>query len=457
LNACSKRCGDAFAGHECTSTENPLRRKNSLEKACVLRTLQSMKSILISGASIAGTTLAWWLRRYGFQVTVVERAPAPREGGYAVDVRGRAIDVLQQMGVLPEVRKHNCDTLGTSFVAESGKSLAQMPRGFGVVDPDDIEIMRGDLVRVLYRATERDVSYVFGDAITALEERAAGVHVDFERGASRTFDMVIGADGVHSQVRRLAFGCEADFTHPLDAYMAVFTAENYLELDRWQYVLNVPRRVVSVKSVTGNHELKVFMFYPSTQRGCDLGELALQKRSLRAAFQDVGWAVPRLLKAMQEAPDFYFDATCQIRMPRWSKGRVALVGDACACPSPMAGQGSSLALVGAYVLAGELAEVSGDSERAFAAYEREARPFVEQNQLVSRELAAGFAPQSGFAIAARNFGLRALSSLPGSQLVLKLAMRSLTRASNAIALRDYRSFERAPLTDRSALSLATSA
>jgi 2-polyprenyl-6-methoxyphenol hydroxylase-like FAD-dependent oxidoreductase len=396
-----------------------------------------MKNILVSGASIAGPTLAYWLHRYGFHVTVVERAPAIREGGYAVDVRGAALDVLDRMGLLAHVRRENTDTLATSFVDQNGKRAATMDRGFGVIDSADVEIMRGDFVRILYAATNRHVNYLFSDVITSLEQRDDGVHVTFERNAPRTFDLVVGADGLHSNVRRLAFGDESQFIHHLGSYMAIFSAPNHMALDRWQLMFNLPGRVVSIKTTRGNAEVKVTAFFSSPPIRFDYRDLAQQKRLTAEAFADAGWEMPRLLAAMYQAPDFYFDSTSQIRMPNWSRGRVTLLGDACVCPSPLTGQGTSLALVGAYVLAGELAHAAGDHEVALARYEMAVRAFAERNQASAAGIAKGFAPQTPRGIWWRNLNFKLLPYIPWRNLVFNLVMRGIANAAKAITLSDY--------------------
>lgn len=393
-----------------------------------------MKTVLISGASVAGTSLANRLGNLGFDVTVVERAAAPREGGYAVDVRGCAIDVLDRLGVLPAARSLQTDTLGTSFLSASGEAAATMPRGFGVISASDLEIMRGDLVRILYQSSLPVARYQFSDSVAELEEDADGVAVRFESGAAQRFDLVIGADGLHSNVRRLCFGDEADYVQHLGMYMAVFTAPNVQRLDRWQQIYNIPGRVVSVKSDTGNETVKVTVFFTAEKLPLDHRDIATQKRLTTAAFADAGWVLPRLMEAMQSAEDFYFDATCQVRMQSWSSGRVCLVGDAAACPSPLAGQGSSMALTAAYVLAEELAAVSGDHMRAFVRYEERVRPYIEQNLKVSRDLAAGFTPASRVGIWARNIGLALMRRLPYTEQVMKFAMRDLIKATVALQL-----------------------
>jgi 2-polyprenyl-6-methoxyphenol hydroxylase-like FAD-dependent oxidoreductase len=424
----------------CTSTETTANRKNALDLARVHRTLLGMKTILISGASVAGTALAHHLQRYGFEVTVVERAPAPRTGGYAVDVRGPAIDVLARTGVLANARALQCDTIATTFLDGSGRGAVDMPRGIGVLDANDLEIMRADLVQVLYDTTRGKVNYQFSDSITAIEQRQSGVQVCFERGGTRGFDLVIGADGVHSNVRRLCFGDEAQWLEFLGSYMAIFTAPNLLGVDRWQYVQNTPGCLVSVKSTNGNAELKVVLFFSSPQLELDYSDVARQRQLTAAAFAGSGWELPRLLPIMQAAPDFYFDAMCQVHMPSWSQGRVALVGDAAWCPSPLAGQGSSMALIGAYVLAGELAANGGDHVRAFANYESATRAFMQGNLDYSKSMVDGFAPKTKLGIWARNRFMGMLRYMPGNALLMKLMMSGLVKVANAITLRDYEAY-----------------
>ena len=396
-----------------------------------------MKDILISGASIAGPTLAYWLHRHGFRPTVVERAPSVREGGYAVDVRGPARDVLARMGLEEAARAANTDTRSTSFLDPRGRVTATVHGGFGVLDPDDLEIMRGDLARILYEATRADVPYLFDDSVTALEEQREGVLVRFARQPARHFDLVIGADGVRSNIRRLAFGDEAPFVRPLGMAMAIFTAPNFLGLDREQLMYMSPGKVVSVKSDRGNRDVKVCLFFaaPSDPVAADLHRNAdAAKALITEVFAVAGWQFPALLRAMEASPDFYFDLTSQVRMERWSRGRVSLVGDACGCPSPLTGQGTSLALVGAHELARALAETAGDHTTAFSRYEARMRPFIRGNQDQASRVAASFAPRTRRQLWWRNASLKLLTHLPFSDRVMKLAMRDMRTAAHAYAL-----------------------
>ncbi|GAA5170274.1 FAD-dependent monooxygenase [Pseudonocardia eucalypti] len=357
-------------------------------------------NVLISGASIAGPALAYWLRRYGFGVTVVERSPELRPGGQAVDLRGVAKKVVRRMGLDAEVRAACTDTLGLSYVTKRGWRVASTTvdehGGDGFVA--EIEILRGDLARVLYDATSDGVEYLFGDRIVALEQDADGVTVDFAGGARRRFDLVIGADGLHSGVRALAFGPESDYLRHLGLYFAFFTVPNRPRLDRWMLGYDAPGRSCGVRSIHDNADAMAYFAFRSPELDYDPRDAAAQRALVRERITGLGWEAPWLLDRMDEAPDFFFDSIAQIHLPEWSNGRVALLGDAAFCPSPMSGQGTSLAVVGAYVLAGELAQRSGDHAGAFAEYQRRMGDWVTATQKMGAAHAAAASPDSQWAI-----------------------------------------------------------
>jgi 2-polyprenyl-6-methoxyphenol hydroxylase-like FAD-dependent oxidoreductase len=391
-------------------------------------------NVLISGASIAGPTLAYWLRRYGFNPTIVERAPAPRPGGQTVDLRGAARAVVERMGIMAEVRQASIKERGVAFVDESGRWLATMPAdhfgGEGIVA--EIEILRGDLTRILYDATRYQTEYLFDDSIRSLSQDDEGVSVTFERGAPRTFDLVVGADGVHSRVRTLAFGDESTFMRPLGAYTSYFTVPNELDTGGWFLMYNAPGGKMAAIRPDRADSAKAMFSFASPPLHYDRGDTEQQMRLLAQSFAGVGWEVPRLLEAMRNAPDFYFDMFGQVHMDRWSNGRVGLVGDAGYSPSPLTGLGTSLAIVGAYVLAGELAAAAGDHRTAFTRYDDALRGYVKQCQDLPPGGIGGFLPRTRTAIWLRNQSMKMMSAWPWRGLMARTFQKA-----DAITLKEY--------------------
>ncbi|QFY13105.1 FAD-dependent oxidoreductase [Nonomuraea phyllanthi] len=393
-------------------------------------------NVLISGASVAGPVLAYWLRRHGFTPTIVERAPALRDGGYAVDFRGHAhLSILRRMGVMDAIEHARTGMGSMSYVNSDGRKQATMPAD---LFSGDVEILRGDLARILYDATEEHTEYVFGDSITSLDEDTDGVTVTFERGAPRRFGLVIGADGLHSNVRRLAFGPEERFVKHLGVYCAIFTTANHLDLDHDGHVYRTGSRLVGLYSARHNTEAKATFYFGSPQLGIDRRDVARQQAVLAEQFTGNGWLSDRLLQDMRHAPDFYFDSVAQVRMDGWTRGRVALVGDAAYSPCSLSGMGTGLALVGAYVLAGELAAAGGDHRAAFARYEEEMRGYVAGCQKMGDGVAKLMMPKSRLLIELLNRYYKLLPYLPGKNMVSRMARKT---AEN-ITLRDYRDLER---------------
>ncbi|NUP10574.1 MAG: FAD-dependent oxidoreductase [Polyangiaceae bacterium] len=365
--------------------------------------------VLISGASIAGPAVAYWLARRGFRPTVVERAPSVRRGGQAIDVRGVALCIVEEMGILRAMRAAGTDMRGMSFVDAAGNELMRTTTETltgGPLDSPDVELLRDDLSEILFQATKSSVEYQFGDSITGLTETDEGVNVTFERGAPRTFDLVIGADGLHSNVRRLAFGEESRFIQHLGIYLSVFTVPNYLGLDRWQTFHRGAEEMIGVYSARNNTELRAMMGFGSPPLDVDYRDIDAQMKILEERFARAGWEAPKLLELMRKAPDFHLDSMAQIHMDRWSVGRTALVGDAAYSSSPMSGQGTSLAIVGAYVLAGELASAGGDYAEGYSRYEAEMRPFVAENQKLPAQAKEGPPPRDIVVRAANAINLR---------------------------------------------------
>lgn len=397
-------------------------------------------SVLISGAGIGGTALAYWLRRHGARVTVVERAPALRDGGYKVDIRGAALDVVARMGLLDEIRARRTDVRTGSVVDAAGKRVGSMDGDtFGGRVHGDAELLRGDLNRLMYERVAGDVEVRFGDGIAALAQGPDGVAVTFDSGATRTFDLVVGADGVHSRTRALAFGADADdAVRHLGYHISIFSVPNHLGLDREELTYVGPGRTTLVYSTAGQTDTKAMFIFASDASAHAARDRAAQQRLLAGAYAGEGWEVPRLLASMERAPDFYFDSISQVHLDRWSTGRVTLVGDAGYCASPASGQGTSLALVGAYVLAGELATAAPhEHERAFAAYEERMRPFVARNQALGPAQVKRMVMRSRGQVRMSMAMLALLGRLPGKERLMAKVIAPIHEAATAITLPSY--------------------
>jgi 2-polyprenyl-6-methoxyphenol hydroxylase-like FAD-dependent oxidoreductase len=402
------------------------------------------REILISGAGIAGAAAAYWLREAGFAVTVVERAPTPRPGGQTVDLRGAGRAVMERMGLLDQIRAMTVTQRGIAWIDAFGRRRAEMPvdafDGNGIVSAD--EILRGDLGVILYEASRSGVSYMFDDTITSLEQDSAGVLVTFQKAEPRRFDLVVGADGLHSVVRRLVFGPESNVVRPLGLLNAWFTIPAEIDLDNWYLMHNAPGgRVVSVRPGRLPGEQKAALSFRSTET-FNRGDAAAQLELLERHFADVGWETPWLLRAARGAPDFYLDSIGQVRLDRWSRGRVTLLGDAGYCPTPLTGLGTSLALVGAYILAGELTASSEDTTAvaddaairvAFERYETLMRPYVEEGQELPPGGVDGYAPMSTMRIALGWASMRWSQRWP-----MRPLMERIFSKADAIDLPDYK-------------------
>jgi 2-polyprenyl-6-methoxyphenol hydroxylase-like FAD-dependent oxidoreductase len=388
-------------------------------------------TVLISGASIAGPTLAYWLNHCGFRPTVVEKAKSFRSGGYPIDLRGIAIEVIDRMGLLPSVRAAHIATRQATSVDSRGQVSARLDLTNLSGNNYDVELPRGRLASILYDATRDAVEYRFDDSISTLAQAEDGVAVTFRSGEQRTFGLVVGADGLHSNVRGLAFGAEEQFHRYRGYYFMGFTAEVDSSLDSELVMYNRPRRMAALYAVRHQRRPNALLVFANKERIDRKLSVAEQFELVELAFAGDGWEVPRLLAAMRMAADPFFDSVSQIHMPSWTNGRVALVGDAGYAPSFLSGQGTSLAVVGAYQLAAALATADGDHLTAFPAYERSMRSYVEQNQQLALKASGGMIPKTALGLWLRN---RMLGFVPLLRRLNLPLDAGLQRAANSMTL-----------------------
>jgi 2-polyprenyl-6-methoxyphenol hydroxylase-like FAD-dependent oxidoreductase len=392
------------------------------------------RTVLVTGASIAGPALAYWLVRYGFDVTLVERAPTFRTGGYAIDIRGTAIDVVDRMGILPAVRAEHIATRRVTILNGQGQQVARVnTEDFALGSRSrHVELARGALSSQLFELIRSQVRHRFGDAITSLSDGPNGLDVGFKSGASERFDLVVSGEGLHSTTRALVFGPEARFSRYLGYCFAICELPNKYGLRREAVIYNKPGKAVVLYSTSDGPTLYGLFAHrrppPSPE---EFDDPQRQRDSIARAFADDGWQVPEMIAAMQSAEDFYFDATMQIQMPAWSAGGVAVLGDAAFGPSFFTGQGTSMALVGAYMMAGALA-THAEPTQAFQAYDAATRPYVAANQRLVKNGSNMVAPGSSLALWARNSMIRL------APLLSRLGVLGPTRrAYEALVLPDF--------------------
>jgi 2-polyprenyl-6-methoxyphenol hydroxylase-like FAD-dependent oxidoreductase len=392
------------------------------------------RRILITGASVAGTTTAWWLVQHGFEVDVVEKAPAFRDGGQNVDVRGNAREVLRRMGLEEQAFARSTHERGTDWVAEDDSVVAR----FDAADSDtdsgptaELEIRRGDIARIIYDAVRAQATFRFGDSITAVRQADNGVDVTFASGRQDHYDVVIVAEGVGSHTRELLFPGENE-PRWMDLTIAYFSMPSLPgDSDYARQFNTVDGRGATLKPARDG-KVGVYMGIQKKPDGENDWSEAQQRSYLQEQFANDGWEFPRILAAMQETDDFYFDVLRQVHMARWSNGRVVLTGDAAWSPTPLSGIGTSLAMVGGYVLAGELAQ-TGDVAAALAAYERVMRPFVKKGQDLPKVVVRMLWPHSTIGLTLLHGALR-LASTP---FVRNVINNGFARDASAIDLPDY--------------------
>lgn len=349
--------------------------------AAASQTEMQALSVLVSGASFAGLTTAFWMNRLGYKVTVVEIAKGLKMGGSPVDIKERTVDVVGRMGLLERIQASSLKAKAIDFLDATGTPIARLgAQADDRAEPQpEYEIERDVLLQMMFEAVEGDVEFLFDDRIAHMEESVDEVAVSFERGAQRSFSIVFGCDGNHSSVRRMHFGEEALYSHSLQNYFSIAIVDKLLIEEDTAQMFNTPGKAVMLNAYNNKTDI-IFCFHSEAEIPYDYRDQQEQRKIILHQFGDEGWRTLELLEETTRSGNFYFDKMCQIRMPSWTKGRVALVGDAGYCASPAAGMGGSLAIIGATALADAFAEHPADLDAAFQAYNHSLRPFVEDVQ-----------------------------------------------------------------------------
>ncbi|RYD51722.1 MAG: FAD-binding monooxygenase [Sphingobacteriales bacterium] len=395
----------------------------------------SKKRILISGASIAGPTLAYWLTQYGFEVVIVERAPELRLGGQNIDVHGAGRKVVRMMGIEERIREANTGEQGLQFIGQRGEVAASFPKDEALSGTRELEILRGDLVQILYDLTAPSVEYRFADSIQAIDQTSDGVEVAFSSGRTEMFYVVIAADGIGSKTRKLIFGNEAQFKF-LGVYMTYLTiARHPSDTKWWRWYTATDSRILMLRP--DNHgTTRAMVAFLEDRELYNNRSPADQKAIVKEKLAGAGWEAERISKALDSASDVYLERVGQIHAPNWSKGRVAMVGDAAYCASPLTGKGTTLALVGAYILAGELSR-HGRPEDAFTAYEKLLRPFIKNVQKLPPGVPKIVYPSSRLGVSVLNTLAGVVASKPVQAIVGLFSSKGAEAEEKDISLPVY--------------------
>lgn len=352
--------------------------------------MASINKILVIGAGIAGPALCYWLKRFGFSPVLIEKSATIRRGGQAVDIRGVAVDLAKKMGIYKQVCEMRTRIEIGRYVDAEGKILhEEMGERFSFRQGEDVEILRGDLVDILMEAIGR-IPCHFNQMVAGIQETDESIKVHFNDGKNEHYELVVGADGIHSATRRMVFEKEEYKLVNLGSYLSTFSIPNYLNLSHIKVLCEANQKLASITSDRDPKMARAMFMFPSQHTLKNIRDEIEQKQFLRSTYRDFGWETPKIFEFMSTCDDFYFDSVTQVKMASWTKGRVALLGDAGYCASPLSGQGSNLALVGAYILAGELKKARGDHARAFKRYNELLHPFVEATQKLGVSVSESF-------------------------------------------------------------------
>lgn len=382
------------------------------------------RKILVIGASIAGPTICYWLKKYGFNPTLIERSKKLRTGGHAIDIRGIAADIVKKMDIYDSICAKRTSVLSTRYVDADGQTLSEeQGEKARFREGDDVEIVRGELVNILLQAIP-NVPCHFDKEIISLTQKDQFVEITFKDGQIERYDLVIGADGLHSSTRRMTFSNEDCQFFNLGSYISIFSIPNYLHLNKIDVSFGKDQKFIAMNSDKDPDKAFATFAFRSKKILSDIANEKRQKKCLRDCFYDLGWESNKILELMNDSDNFYFDIMAQIKMDSWTKGRVALLGDAGYCASPLSGQGTNLAIVGAYILAGELKSAEGDYSLAFKRYNELIRPLVDASQDLGVWVGESFLAEGTVS--------KEIIEQRSSVIMSKIKM-----AANAISLPDY--------------------
>lgn len=362
------------------------------------------KNILVSGASFAGLSTAFWMNKLGFNVTVVEIAEGLKKGGTPVNIRENTIDIVKRMGLFDQLllNRINMEVVEFKNSDDVTEKLHVIKKGSEQLTEDEYEIERNVLLNIIFEAVKDDVEFIFGDSISSLKEESNGVVVALKGGQKHSYDLVFGCDGIHSAVRKFCFGEEMEFSHFLNAYFSITIVDKLLIRENTTQMYNEPGKTVMLNAYNNKTDI-LLGFYSEEEIPYDYRNEEQQRNIILNQFSEVGWRTPELLEEVKNSKTFYFDKLCQMKMPSWTKGRVALVGDAGYCASPAAGMGGSLAIDGASALADAFKKCDGNYELAFQEYNTSFRPFIEEVQVNAEKFGVEFLiPRTEEAINERN-------------------------------------------------------
>jgi 2-polyprenyl-6-methoxyphenol hydroxylase-like FAD-dependent oxidoreductase len=399
-----------------------------------------IKNILISGASVAGPVAAYWLCKFGFNVTIIEKHSSLRLGGYRIDIRGKATEIVEKMSLRSALQNSSVKMKGSAIMKANGKKIIALnPLLFGLRRNGDIEIMKGDLTEILYNLTKNKAEYIFGNSITSVSSEVDGVTVQFQLGEERKFDLLIVADGVRSSLRSIVFNEKGTRVTKLDYFISVLSIPNFLSLNNQELAYSSVGKVINVFSTGNLNEAKAMIIFKADTSVCL--DQSQQKELLKGTFLDEGGEIAKLSNYVDGTGDFYFSSLDQISMDNLYKDRVVLVGDAGYCPSPASGQGTSMAIVGAYVLAGELLNSNGEYQQAFESYQDLMQDFIIKNQDLAHIVLEEMLPKSQSQLWFQSTFLKVISHFAIKEKILSKMldkmMRGVDKASNSIDLKEY--------------------